>query len=619
MIHLLPTLTLYLAGLTLVMLPVIPPRYRFAAILAIPAITLLGYSYSPAIVLILGGVLLPAIAKSQRGYVALVFPLITLALVWLVDPVEGEQNSVHFAGFVLHPLYIHTYTQIFATIFSLAAFAGTWFSLRQKDVVELSSALVYAGGAIGVTFSGDFITLFLYWEIMAIASTIVVLCGRTNKSCSAGLRYAAMHFFGGIVLLTGIIAYVVGSNNILLSPLSFHFSALFDQLPMNLELLGKLLILVGVLVNAAAPPFSSWLPDAYPESSPTGAVFLSAFTTKTAVFVLLTLFNATSILIPIGIFMIFYGIIYAMLENDMRRILAYSIVNQVGFMVTGVGIGTELAQFGVATHAFSHIIYKALLLMSAGSVMFMTGKRKCTDLGGLYQSMPVTTLCGIIGALAISAFPWTSGFVSKSMITSAAASQYMPVVWFMLVAASAGVFLHAGIKFPWFVFFQKDSGMRPDDPPASMQLSMLFMAGLCILPGLFPEYLYKMLPHLPVYEPYTFGHVVTQLQLLLFAGLAFFTMLPFLQRTLTLTLDVDWIYRVLLHRLYVLSAILLKHMQEWAGVVVRHVGNAFYNVIYGLHGSRGSFSRNWAIGNTVLYTTALLGIILILYYVGVWF
>ena len=86
--------------------------------------------------------------------------------------------------------------------------------------------------------------------------------------------------------------------------------------------------------------------------------------------------------------MVFYGIVYAILENDMRRILAYSIVNQVGFMVTGIGIGTEMALNGAAAHAFAHIIYKALLLMSAGSVLYMTGRRKCTDLGGLFRTMP---------------------------------------------------------------------------------------------------------------------------------------------------------------------------------------------------------------------------------------
>lgn len=248
--------------------------------------------------------------------------------------------------------------------------------------------------------------------------------------------------------------------------------------------------------------------------------------------------------------MIFYGIIYALLENDMRRILSYSIVNQVGFMLVGAGIGTEMAINGASSHAFAHIIYKALLLMSAGSVLYMTGRRNCTELGGLFQSMPVTMICGVIGAFAISAFPFTSGFVTKSMISYAAADEHLFFVWLGLVAASAGVFLHAGIKFPWFVFFQKDSGLRPPDPPTNMRLAMYIMSALCILLGLFPAAIYSILPYEVDYEPYTVSHVLFQLQLLLFAGSAFFVMLPLLKRTQTISLDFDWIARKLLRKVF---------------------------------------------------------------------
>ena len=271
---------------------------------------------------------------------------------------------------------------------------------------------------------------------------------------------------------------------------------------------------------------------------------MSAFTTKTSVYALIRGFAGSEILIYFGLVMIFYGIIYALLENDIRRILAYSIVNQVGFMLVGIGIGTQLSINGAITHAFAHIIYKALLLMSAGSVIYMTQKRRCTDVGGLYRTMPITTICGIIGALAISSFPLTSGFTTKSMIVSGAAYEHLFNVWILLVAASAGVFLHAGIKFPWFVFFQKDSGLRPKEPPKNMLLAMVLLSFLCILFGIFPNLLYQLLPFDKLYIPYTSDHVIFQLQLLLFAGLAFFVMLPWLKRTLTITLDFDWFYRV---------------------------------------------------------------------------
>jgi multicomponent Na+:H+ antiporter subunit D len=312
--------------------------------------------------------------------------------------------------------------------------------------------------------------------------------------------------------------------------------------------------------------------------------------------------------------MIFYGIVYALLENDMRRILAYSIVNQVGFMVCGIGIGTEMALNGAAAHAFTHIIYKALLLMSAGSVLYMTGKRKCTDLGGLFQSMPLTTVCGIVGALSISAFPLTSGFVSKSMIGQAAADQQLVLVWFLLAAASAGVFLHAGIKFPWFVFFQKDSGLRPPDPPLNMRLAMLLFAFLCLALGAWPAPLYAMLPFPVDYVPYTGAHVIDALQLLLFSGLAFFVMLPYMQRTLTITLDTDWLYRRLAPRALGRVGELVARLD--AGLrraVLKRIDRAL-DTLFRYHGPQGILARTWATGSMVLWVVVLLGICLIAYY-----
>lgn len=509
--------------------------------------------FPPGLILVLGALLLPFASGVVRSALALLLPLATLVAVWLVP--DNAHVTVPFMGDMeMTILQWNPPTRVFATIFSLMAFGGALFSLNQNRKVELPAAFVYAGSAVCVTFAGDMLSLFIFWEMMAVGSTIVVWSGNTEASGRAGLRYAAVHFVGGAVLMAGILAHVFalkagGVEN----PLELGYYAFgpggFDALSFGgVGDVAPWLILIGILINAATPPFGSWLADAYPEASESGTVFLSAFTTKTSVYVLMLLFAGTELLIYAGLIMAVYGIVYAILENDMRRILAYSIVNQVGFMVCGIGIGTEMALNGAAAHAFAHIIYKALLLMSAGSVLYMTGKRKCTDLGGLYHTMPITMWCGIIGALAISAFPWTSGFVSKSMISQAAADNHLFLAWMILTAASAGVFLHAGIKFPWFVFFQKDSGLRPPDPPWNMKAAMIFFAGLCILIGVFYEPLYAILPFPAaagevLYKPYTVSHVVSQLQLLLWSGLAFFLLLPVLKRTLTITLDFDWLWR----------------------------------------------------------------------------
>jgi multicomponent Na+:H+ antiporter subunit D len=270
---------------------------------------------------------------------------------------------------------------------------------------------------------------------------------------------------------------------------------------------------------------------------------------------------------------------------------------------------------GAAAHAFTHIIYKALLLMSAGAVLYMTGKRKCSDLGGLFQSMPLTTICGTIGALAISSFPWTSGFVSKSMINQGAADQHLMVVWFLLTAASAGVFLHAGIKFPWFVFFQKDSGLRPPDPPWNMRLAMVLFAAACIGIGIWPQFLYALLPYPVDYAPYTVAHVINMLQLLLFAGLAFFVMLPLMKRTLTITLDFDWFYRVLAKATANDVTVRLVAFNTSASKFAWKQLTTFLDGIIRHHGPQGILARSWPTGSTVLWVAILLGTYLILYYV----
>ena len=476
-------------------------------------------------------------SKYFHRYVSLPISFLLLISALFVSNQAGL--SVNLFGYNLMLLRIDGLSRVFSIVFLLMTFCGLIFSINQRNKKEISWALIYAGSGVSAVLAGDLLSFFVFCEVMAIASTFLILGTRTELSRSAGFRYALVHFFAGILILVGIAGVINETGNIT-----------FDQL--EFENVYAKFIFVGFLINAGCYPFSSWIPDSYPEASYSGSVFLSAFTTKTAVYSILRGFPGTELLIYLGLIMIFYGIIYALLENDMRRILSYSIVNQVGFMLVGAGIGTEMAINGASSHAFAHILYKALLLMSAGSVLYMTGRRNCTDLGGLFQSMPITMICGVIGAFAISAFPFTSGFVTKSMVSYAAADEHLFYVWLGLVAASAGVFLHAGIKFPWFVFFQKDSGLRPPDPPGNMRLAMYILSALCILLGVFPNAIYSILPYEVDYEPYTVAHVLFQLQLLLFAGFAFFVMLPLLKRTQTISLDSDWIARQALRKIFLI-------------------------------------------------------------------
>ena len=554
----------------------------------------------PGFILIIAGALLPVLSRDLRNGVILGAPVVTLILIWLIG--DGAMFRLNFLGYEIVPVEGDPLARLFATVFAIMAFGGGLFALRQDMILELTAAFIYAGSAIGVAFAGDLITLFVFWEIMALASTLVIWCAGP-AAFGASQRYVAIHLLGGVILMAGIAGEIAATG-------STDFTAMSPDTP------ARWMILIGFLINAGAPPLSAWLPDAYPAASWSGMVFLSAFTTKTAVLVLLRGFPGAEILVFVGLYMVFYGIIYAILENDMRRILAYSIVNQVGFMVTGVGIGTAMALNGAAAHAFTHIIYKALLLMSAGSVLYMTGKQKCTDLGGLFRTMPVTTICGIIGALSISSFPLTSGFISKSMISQGAADEHLATVWFLLTAASAGVFLHAGIKFPWFVFFQKDSGLRPDEPPWNMRLAMILFSVLCIGLGVLPWPLYELLPHPVDYVPYTASHVTSMLQLLLFSGLAFFLMLGWLKRTLTISLDFDWFYRgfgKLLAREFSFASV-----RAW-GALTDRAGRAVQRLIaqvYRHHGPYGILARTWRTGSMAMWTAILLATYLLVYYLS---
>ena len=554
---------------------------------------------TPGLPLLVGGLVLPLVGPRARAALVLGLPLLSLGLVWQVP--DGVALEIPFLDYVLEPVRGDRLSRLFGTIFAIMAFAGGLFALNRTRVVELVAAFVYAGSAIGAAFAGDLLSLFVFWETMAIASTLVVWSAFSDGSYQASMRYLMVHLLGGVVLLVGIVGHVSETG-------SLAFTA------MQIDGLAEWFILGGFLLNAGAPVLSAWLPDAYPEASPSGMVFLSAFTTKTAVYALLRGFPGVELLVFAGLFMMFYGIVYALLENDMRRILAYSIVNQVGFMVCGIGIGTEMALNGSAAHAFTHIIYKALLLMAAGSVLYMTGKRKCTDLGGLFQSMPVTTVCCIVGALSISSFPLTSGFVSKSMISQAAADEHLAMAWFLLTAASAGVFLHAGIKFPWFVFFQKDSGLRPPDPPANMRLAMILLAAVCIGLGVWPQPLYAILPFEVDYVPYTGPHVVETLQLLLFSGLAFFIMLPLMKRTLTITLDWDWFYRRLGPAVFRQVSQPGRALEANLRLGVRRRVETVVGALFRYHGPRGILARTWATGSMVLWVAVLLWIYLLFYF-----
>ena len=485
----------------------------------------------PVLIFLLGALLVPYLTGRAKAGLLLVVPVVAFVNLLLLP--EGTSWTYTFLGHQLIFAQVDKLSLCFGYIFCLAAFAGMLYGLQERDDRQYITMLVYVGSSIGAVFAGDYLTLFLFWELMTFAAAVLIWAGNTEAAGKAGMHYLLVHVFGGFCLLAGIVIQTSQTG-----------STTFGYL--GLDGIGSVLIFLAFIINAAVPPLHAWLTDSYPESTITGTVFLTAYTTKTAVYVLARAFPGEDILIYLGAFMTVYPIFYAVIENDARRVLAYSMVNQVGFMVTGIGIGTALALNGAISHAFNDILFKSLLMMTVGAVMYVTGKRYCTDLGGLYKTMPITTVLCIVGAASISAFPLFSGFVSKSMVIAAAAEGGYSVVWFMLLFASAGVFHHAGIKIPYFVFFAHDAGIRAKEPPLNMLLAMGFLAFLCVLIGTAPGLLYSLLPFPVDYHPYTAAHVVGQLQLLFFSGLAFIYLIVnghYPPEKVGLNLDTDWLYR----------------------------------------------------------------------------
>lgn len=497
----------------------------------------------PALLLILGAMILPFIQRGALRKVYLVaVPCLAFGLTYLMEP--GTYATMQFMDWHLTFGRVDGLSKVFAYIMTLMCVIGTIYGLHVEEDAQHIAAWFYVAGSLGVIFAGDYLVLFLFWELMAFASVFLVWFRRGSKSMATGYRYLLVHTFGGLVLLAGIVLRYQATGG------DISFNLMDDIANPSLP---TYLIMIGFILNAAVPPLHAWLPDAYGEATVTGAVFMCAFTTKTAIYALARSCAGMEILVPLGVFMALYGVVYAVLENDCRRLLAYHIISQVGYMVAGVGIGTAMAINGAVAHAFAHILYKGLLFMGCGSVLYMTGQSKFSELGGLYKKMPRTFIFTMIGGLSISAFPLFSGFVSKSMIVAAGFEEHIYWAAFLLTLASAGTFLHTGLKVPYFIWFgknncSKETWEKAADPPANMQWAMGIAAFFCIFIGCYVPYLYNMLPYQAEAEHYAkvvYGsyHLSESLQILLFTALGFFLLIKKLAPEPTISIDLDWFYR----------------------------------------------------------------------------
>ena len=557
---------------------------------------------SPGLILIVGAVLVPVLRGHLRSAYMLLLPVLCG---WQMLNLEmGEFGTFTAFDYSLVMLRVDKLSLVFGYIFTIAAFLSVFYALHVRDTVQQVAGLSYAGAAICAVFAGDMVSLFVFWELTALTSVFLIWAARSERAYRTGMRYLVIQITSGVLLLSGAIL-IVGETG----------SITFSQI--GIDSLGGKLILLSFGIKAAFPLLHNWLQDAYPEATVTGTVFLSAFTTKLAIYALARGYPGTEMLIWIGATMAVFPIFYAVIENDLRRVLAYCLNNQLGFMVVGVGIGTDLALNGAVSHAFVGILYKGLLFMTMGAVLYRAGTANGSDLGGLYKSMPWTTTFCIVGAASISGMPLLGGFVTKSMILAAAAKEGHWITWTVLVFASAGVIYHSAIKVPYLAFFAQDSGKRVQEAPLNMLIAMGITAFLCVAIGVYPDPLYAILPYVVNYVPYTTAHVITMLQLLAFATLGFALLQRcglYPQELRSINLDTDWIYRRLVPRTvaaFMRSLVQARdELRSWRSSLATYL----LARVFHYHGPRGILARTWAISGAALWVMLLLGGYLLVYY-----
>lgn len=564
--------------------------------------SLVNGSVPPALIFIIGGFLVPFLPNIVRGPYMLALPILGAFILFSVP--NGNYLQFELFGLTLTAFRLDPLSKIFGIIFHLSIFLGVLYALHVRDTVQQVAGLVYPGAAIGGLFAGDLITLFVFWELMAISSVFLIWASRNETAYRAGLRYMIIHITSGVILLGGVIVHYSETGSIA-----------FDKL--GLVSFGTLLIFIAFGIKSAFPLLHNWLQDAYPRGTVTSTLVLSIFTTKLAVYGLARAFPGTEQLIYIGATMTAFPVFFAVIENDLRKVLCYSLNNQVGFMVAAIGIGTPLALNGATGYAFVNIIFEGLLFMTMGAVLLRTGTTKASELGGLYKSMPYSTVFCIIGAMSISAFPLFSGFVFKGMILQEAA-HYHFWAWLVLLFASAGVLEHSGIKIPFFGFFGlHDSGKRVKEAPTNMLIAMAICAFLSIAIGVQPQYMYTILPYEAEYTAYTFDHVITQLQLLVFAIFAFVVLMRsnlYPPEVRSINLDTDWFYRRLAPALVRRIGGAIAALQSTLGSGIERQVQQVIGTVYRHHGPQGALARTWPAGSTVLWVAILLGAMLIVLY-----
>jgi len=493
----------------------------------------------PGLILMLGAPLL-ALLRPRGLFAAGALLLPLLSAVHLAGIPVGTTSAWNVHGLVLSPIHLDRVSLLWAGVFHVAAWLGALYSLGDEDDrLTPIAGLMYAGAAIQAVTAGDLVSLFVGWELTGVFSVFLVWGRGGDRAFHTGLRYLAWQVLSGVLLLAGVLWRASEGLPLALTTV-------------DVQAAGSWLLLAAIGIKVCFPLLHTWLTDAYPQATPGGTVFLSAFTTKMAIYALLRLFPGFDPLVPIGAVMTVLPLLLALRTDDVRRILAYVLVNQLGFMVVAIGIGTDLALAGVGALAVVHILYKSLLFMATGAVLHTTGTARASRLGGLGTVMPLTLGLYLVGAW--SHLPGLAGFASKSLITSAAGDAHQTLAFLLLEATTAGMVLVAGVHLPWMVWGRPVQALPEGAAPAPrpMQAAMVLAALSLVVFGLQPTWLWDAVPFAfdrAAHSPYNVHHALAMLQLSAGAAFAYFGLVrfgAFDAARAAAPRDADWIDRRLI-------------------------------------------------------------------------
>lgn len=516
----------------------------------------------PGIIMILFGILVMLLPRGFRKPLSIIAP-VTAAWGFLQMTADSSLPYELTPYIKMEFIHLDSLAWTFMLVFCIIAILNGIYGIGIQHRYECGMSMVYAGSVMGVILAGDCISLIIFWEISAFASMYVVYCKHDRASARASFRYILVHAFGGNMLLAGLIIYM------------FHYENSLGHLS---DCIGEpcfWLIAIGIAVNAAIPPLHAWLPDAYPESTATGTVYLSSFTTKAAIYLMLRMMSGMTDLVWIGAIVAIYGACMAIMENGIRRLLAYHIVSQLGMMIAAAGVGGAIGIDAATAHAFTNILFKGVLMMGAGAVIYATGRSNITELGGLAKKMPVTAGCFLISSLAIAGLPGLSGFVSKALIMDAVHEAGYTVPALLLTAGGVGTLLSITLKINYYVFFGPCDDEKASEVekkvPFSMNLAMVLGTAATVAIGIFPDKFYALMPYKTIVEPYHMGHVLEYVAIFIGGSIPFFLYLKKMKPHDEVTVDFDWFYRRPFNTLILKISHIIERIFRWCGI---HSGRA---------------------------------------------